>query len=28
VMARLRQGVGIDDVVAFLQRDGGLTLAG
>ena len=28
VMARLRQGVGIDAVVAFLQREGGLTLAG
>ena len=26
VMARLRQGVGVDAVVAFLVRDGGLTL--
>ena len=28
VMARLRQGVGIEAVVAFLQREGGLALAG
>ena len=27
VMARLRQGVGIDAVVGFLQREGGLELA-
>ncbi|MES2145618.1 MAG: urease accessory protein UreG [Pseudomonadota bacterium] len=26
VMARIRQGVGIDDVVAFLEREGGLVL--
>jgi urease accessory protein len=26
VMARLRQGVGVDQVVAFLQREGGLVL--
>jgi urease accessory protein len=28
VMARLRQGVGIEAIVAFLQREGGLALAG
>ncbi len=28
VMARLRQGVGVDEVVAFLQREGGLVLRG
>ena len=28
VMARLRQGVGVEAVVAFLQREGGLALAG
>ena len=27
VMARLRQGVGIAEVVAFLEREGGLALA-
>jgi len=26
VMARLRAGVGVPDIVAFLERDGGLTL--
>ena len=26
LMARIRQGVGIDDVVAFLEREGGLVL--
>ena len=28
VMARVRQGVGIDEVVAFLEREGGLVLRG
>ncbi|MFT4151936.1 MAG: GTP-binding protein, partial [Paracoccaceae bacterium] len=27
VMARLRQGVGVEQVVAFLEREGGLRLA-
>ncbi len=26
VMARIRQGIGIEDIVAFLQKEGGLTL--
>jgi urease accessory protein len=26
VMARIRQGVGLDQIVAFLEREGGLTL--
>ncbi|OWX99326.1 urease accessory protein UreG [Thioclava sp. IC9] len=26
VMARLRQGAGVDEIVAFLEREGGLTL--
>lgn len=28
VMARLRQGQGLEEIITFLQREGGLTLAG